>query len=111
MCIMCASCACASAGACASVVHVHVCVCVRVSVHGLEKRVCAHPCACAHCTQAVLISMLSGRLWSHDREGTPTAAMNHCIIEPPLDRAREGWKEGGEERRMNRGRWGGRKRT
>ena len=106
------ACACvsrASASACASVVR------VRVLVLGLGARVCASMRLCALHT-AVLISMLSGRLWSHDREGTPTAAMNHCIIEPALDGAREGRKEGGEERRgeerkINGGGLGGRKTT
>merc|ERR1712035_173254 len=51
--------------------------------------------------------MLSGRLWSHDHQAAPTAAMNHCIIEPPLDRrgereeeakasGREGWRGWGQ---------------
>lgn len=39
--------------------------------------------------RAVLFPMLSGRLWSHDRQAAPTAAMNHCIIEPPLDKRGE----------------------
>lgn len=70
----------------------------------LHERVWA--CACASRThtpaQAVLFTMLSGRLWSHDHHAVPTAAMNHCIIEPPLDRRGEreeesGWAEGRDE--------------
>lgn len=53
-----------------------VCVCAIKSVR---------MCMC----RAVLFPMLSGRLWSHDRQAAPTAAMNHCIIEPPLDKRGE----------------------
>lgn len=63
-----------------------VCVCVYEEV-----------CACACASQAALFSMLSGRLWSHDHQAAPTAAMNHCIIEPPLDRRGEREEEGGEQ--------------
>lgn len=38
-------------------------------------------------------SMLSGRLWSHDHQAAPTAAMNHYLTEPPLDRRRERERE------------------
>lgn len=40
--------------------------------------------------KAVLFPMLSGRLWSRDQQAEPAAAMNHCIVEPPLDRRGEG---------------------
>lgn len=58
----------------------------------------------AETAQAVLFPMLSGRLWSRDHEAEPAAAMNHCVVEPPLDRREEGeeeagpalgWREGG----------------
>lgn len=45
----------------------------------------------------VLFPMLSGRLWSCDHQAVPTAAMNHCITEPPLDRRGEREEEARRE--------------
>lgn len=69
-----------------------MCLCVCLYVH-----VPAH----THTIQTVcvLFTMLSGRLWSHDHQAAPTAAMNHCIIELPLDRRGE---RGGGRREIKR---------
>lgn len=64
-------------------------MCVRVC---MEE--CEHVHGAAHNPGGLRCSpMLSGRLCSRDHEAAHTAAMNHCIIEPPLDR--RGEEEGG----------------
>lgn len=67
-----------------------VCLCVCLYVH-----VPAHKPG----RLCVLFTMLSGRLWSHDHQAAPTAAMNHCIIELPLDSSGE---RGGGRRAITR---------
>lgn len=57
--------------------------------------------------KAVLFPMLSGRLWSRDQQAEPAAAMNHCIVEPPLDRRGEGGGGSRTSSRMDGGGGGG----
>lgn len=66
-------------------ISLRVCVCMREHVHEAAHKL-ARLCS---------FSMLSGRLWSHDHQAAPTAAMNHYLTEPPLDRRREREREGG----------------
>lgn len=93
--------------ACAGV-RLHVCVCERVCLCLNERAwACASHTHTNTPPQTVLFPMLSGRLWSHDHEAVPTAAMNHCIVEPPLDRRGEWEEEAGRAEGRDEEGWGG----